>query len=591
MARCFTVHVRSLALLLLFFSAATTLTAQTQEWIRGFGGPGSEYGRFVEPTSDGGFAVAGTKSMIAGATSEQFWIARFDSNGTFMWQKTYGTLGVLHTIFTFSSTSDGGFMVGGFTGQQFSGSESALMFRVDSAGEYLWKFDVNYSSSDHWHLLIERAAGGYYFGGHTDSKDDPYGDMWLVRLDSARNVVWEKTYDRGTPEHAHAGIETRDGHVVMLGHTSEGGLEKWWLVKVDSNGAVRWQKVLSSGPTGHDSPYDIFETNDGNYALIGGTGGTPTPNASRGWLLVVDTSGAIVVDKHFGNAAAESFTWGGRQARDGGFILAGHTNYRTKGAYDMYVVKTDSAGTVEWEQAYGGTGLDYGFDIVETNDGYIGVGLTRSGGIAVGGEDDLMLVKITEDVELPAAVQLVSPANGTIDVAPAPELRWTPLTGATRYHLQIAADAAFTVLQYEDTTLTAASTTASTITESGRYFWRVRASNEEGWGPFSTGWSFEVGEVSSVGADAVVMRNAIVATPNPARDVTTLSIELDRTGVVEIALYDVRGAFVRSITTESFPAGRRTLSLDTRELAGGVYMVRVARGGSVIATTRLNIVR
>jgi len=196
MVRCFPVpryasRLRCLAVALLFGGVGAH--AQTQEWTRGVGGPGRECGRFVEPTADGGFAVAGTRTPRAGASFEEFWVARFDSTGQLMWEKTYGHTGVTHTIFTFSATRDGGFMIGGFTGQQFSGTESALMYRIDSLGNIEWEYDVNYNDSDHWHLLIERRTGGYYFGGHTDSKDDPSGDMWLVRLDEDRNVLWEKT--------------------------------------------------------------------------------------------------------------------------------------------------------------------------------------------------------------------------------------------------------------------------------------------------------------------------------------------------------------------------------------------------------------
>jgi hypothetical protein len=572
---------------------ATDAHAQTQQWIKGVGGRGTEFGRFVEPTSDGGFAVGGTRSATAGSSTEQFWIARFDSTGRLLWEKAYGEVGVLHTIFTFSSTRDGGFMVGGFTGQQFSGTESALMFRVDSAGEFMWKYDVNYSDSDHWHLLIDRANGGYYFGGHTDSKDDPTGDMWLVRLDDERQTVWEKTYDRATPEHAHAGIETRDGHLVMLGHTMEGGLEKYWVVKVDSLGTVIWQKVVSSGPTGHDSPYDIFETQEGNYGLVGGTSGTPTPNASQGWFVVLDTAGNEIIDKHFGPVGAQTFTWGGRPTSDGGYILAGHTNYRTKGSLDMYIVKTDGDGEIEWEQTYGGTGLDYGFDVVETNGGYIGVGITSSFGIVTGGEEDVLLVRITEDVDLPAAVQLVSPSNNATGVARAPELRWTPITDAVRYHVQVATDAAFSVLQFEDTSVTTASlaTTLAQIGADGRYFWRVRARNDGGWGPFSAAWSFTVGPTSSVAIAGGALRNAVVANPNPAVDAVTLQLELERGGDVVVALYDVRGELVRTLLSETLTPGARTLGVTTSDLDPGTYFVRITRDARQVAATRLTVTR
>jgi hypothetical protein len=591
MARCFALASSPLTLgaFLLFLLAITSADAQTQEWIRGVGGPGSDYGRFVEPTSDGGFAVAGTRTATASSITEQFWVARFSANGTLLWQKTYGRTDVTHTIFTFSSTRDGGFMIGGFTGQQFSGAESAIMFRIDSVGKELWKYDINYSSSDHWHLLIERREGGYYFGGHTDSKGDERGDVWLQRLDDERNVLWEKTYDRGTGEHAHAGIETRDGGVLMLGHTEESNYEKYWLVKVDSNGTKQWDKVLSSGPAAHDSPYDLFETREGTYALIGGTSGSPTPDASQGWLLIVDSLGNTVTDKHFGNPEGSSFSWGGRQTSDGGFIVAGHTNYRTHGNFDMYIVKTDSAGDVEWESAYGGVNYEYGFDVVEADGGYIGVGVTASSSIVTGGSDDLLLVKINEDLALPAAVVPVSPANHastplTVD------LIWTPIEVATRYHVQLATDAAFSSLVIDDSTRTTTSATTGVLLPTEKYWWRVRAASEDGWGPYSPAWDFQPVVLTSAPDDGLAVGAALTVTPNPATDGAMIAIDLAGAGVIRLALVDARGAVVATLVDGSLPQGRHALPLETDGLAAGTYSLRLSRDGAILASSRMTIV-
>lgn len=587
MSCCFPFSVRHLFPLgALLVATSGSLFAQTEEWIRGVGGPGTEYGRFVEPTADGGFAVAGTKSPSAGSSVEDFWIARFDSAGTLLWEKTYGKDGVPHTIFTFSSTTDGGFMVGGFTGQQFSGTESAIMFRVDSAGTLLWEYDVDYNSSDHWHLLVERREGGYYFGGHTDSKGDAYGDMWLVRLDAERNVVWERTFDRGTGEHAHAGIQTSDGGVIMLGHTEESNLEKYWLVKVDSNGTLEWDKVLSSGPAGHDSPYDIFETAEGNYALVGGTSGTPSPSSSRGWLLIVDSVGNTVVDEHFGNTAGSSFTWGGRQTRDGGFILAGHSNYRSKGLFDMYIVKTDALGDLEWESTYGGTSYDYGFDIVEVDDGFIAVGLTRSFPIVVGGEDDLLLVKIREEVVLPEPVVLRAPANHSSTVL-SPVLLWTSTPEATRYHVQLATDAAFASLELVDSTLTGTAISVGPLAAGTRYWWRVQASNENGWGPFSDAWDFTTASPSLAGDAGLAARNAIAVAPNPTAEDVVVALEVATPGMIELALFDARGEHVASIAHELVGSGRHVRAIDARGIPSGAYILRLSRAGEVLASTRV----
>lgn len=687
---CFRHLARACCPALLLCAATMSLNAQTAEWMKGVGGPGVEYGRFVEPTADGGFVVGGVITSESGSGLDDFWVARFDSEGEKLWENSYGFANTAHTIFTFNSARDGGFMIGGFTGRQGFGDESALMYKIDSVGNIVWEYNVDYNDSDHWHLLIERRNGGYYFGGHTDSKDDNSGDMWLVRLDRNRNIIWEKTYNRATPEHAHAGIETDDGGAFLLGHTTVSGAEKFWAVKVDSNGTKQWDKVLGSGPGVHDSPYDVFETREGNYAMVGGTS---SGNLSQGWLIVVDSTGNIVIDKHYGSTAGSSFTWGGRQTRDGGFILSGNSNVRSKGFDDMYVVKTNPSGVLEWDRTYGGTGYDYGFDVVETPSGYIGVGFTSSPEIVTAGEADLMLVKIGTNPVLPATVVLSSPSNGSKGLVPAAtafNLSWSAASGATRYQVQISTDAAFSSLIHDDSTVTTTSTPPSGIAGTpAKYWWRVRARNANGWGPYSAAWTFETAsrelpatvrllaprdgaveipagvtlswvpvagstryhvqvatdstfgalvkndssiatatlatadlpnanvkywwrvrarnsigwgpfsnvwtystsEVSSVDDDAIVGVNSIRVAPNPALTDATVALQLNRGGTISVSVIDARGTAVQTIVERSMPAGAHSFVLPVDNLSAGVYQLRVSRDGAFIASTRFTFVK
>ena len=74
------------------------------------------------------------------------------------------------------------------------------------------------------------------------------------------------------------------------------------------------------------------------------------------------------------------------------FLLVGSTFSYGAGDYDIYLIKTDSAGTEIWSRTFGGTGIEYGFDITATSDGgFVLVGSTTSYG---NGGRDIYLVKI-----------------------------------------------------------------------------------------------------------------------------------------------------------------------------------------------------
>lgn len=70
---------------------------------------------------------------------------------------------------------------------------------------------------------------------------------------------------------------------------------------------------------------------------------------------------------------------------DGGFILVGGTSL-TVHDYDVYLVKTNSLGELEWDKTYGGSGYDNGYAVKELDDGgYILSGVSESFG--AGGQD------------------------------------------------------------------------------------------------------------------------------------------------------------------------------------------------------------
>ncbi|MBS1914399.1 MAG: hypothetical protein JST22_20590 [Bacteroidetes bacterium] len=569
--------------------------AGAQAWVKVYGTPGFEYGYRIERTSDGGFYTAGSQ-VPDGSQIEHLWVVRLDSNGGRKWDSSYGPDGVTETMFTFSRTHDDGFIVGGFTGQQFSGTESAILYRGDSNRHVVWQFDVNYALSDHFHFAFERREGGYYFGGHTDSKGDASGDMWLMKCDSSRNKLWDSVYDGQSSEHAHDGVETPDGGCLLLGHTDVADHEKFWLVRVDSSGRRLWQKTYSSTDDNHDSPYRILATREGNYALIGGSSSASRQNIGTMWLLVVDTLGRVLVDRHFGDPNSDSFAWSGRQTADGGFILAGYTTYRTKGQEDIYVVKTTADGTLQWQKTFGGSGSDYGYDALEVADGFVVCGSTASQGLMTGGGGDLIVLKIAKPTQAPAAVTLIAPADGSGNVPLAPSLQWNTSAGTDLYRVQLSADSSFAGPFLVDSLTASTTLRASGLANNGRYWWRVSALNDAGWSPWSSVWTFATPVVASVEDESAGAAglSAVAALPNPCGNQTALGFMLARPARVAVALYDMLGVQTMVLPDRDAAAGANVLQLDTQALAAGTYICRIvsraADGTTFQGAVRLSVI-
>ena len=174
---------------------------------------------------------------------------------------------------------------------------------------------------------------------------------------SQPSIQWQKHYGGTGTDQAFSTSATADGGYVMLGKTNSTngniignhGGNDFWLVKTDSAGVLQWQKCL--GGTADERGYSVSQTNDGGYIMIGMT------------------------------------------SSNNGDVSGNHG-----GAHDLWVVKTDAAGTLQWQKCYGGTGDDFGSSILQINGGgYIVYGITTSNNGDVSGnhgQTDEWIIKL-----------------------------------------------------------------------------------------------------------------------------------------------------------------------------------------------------
>ncbi|MDC1037717.1 Ser-Thr-rich GPI-anchored membrane family protein [Candidatus Marinimicrobia bacterium] len=124
----------------------------------------------------------------------------------------------------------------------------------------------------------------------------------------------------------------------------------------------------------------VQQTSDGGYIL---TGYTKSYGNTYGdvWLIKTDSQGSEEWNQTFGGGSS-SKGYSVRQTSDGGYIIAGYINPTYGNTYtDIWLIKTDSQGNEEWNQTYGGNSYDYGYSVEETSDGgYIIIGDSEMSG-------------------------------------------------------------------------------------------------------------------------------------------------------------------------------------------------------------------
>lgn len=131
----------------------------------------------------------------------------------------------------------------------------------------------------------------------------------------------------------------------------------------------------------------------------------------------------------------------------------------------------------------------------------------------------------------PASPGLLSPADGATGVSATPTFSWTAVTDAESYTLEIATDAAFANIVHTETGITETSyTLTSALNANSIYYWRVKAINPCGEGPWSSTFSFTT-------------ENIICSSPNaaiPDDDATGYADTLSLTDTTTLQDLDVQ---------------------------------------------------
>jgi ABC-type transport system substrate-binding protein len=365
------------------------------EWNRTYGGTSEDWAHSVVQTSDGGYALAGTTDSY-GAGGWDFWLVKTDSNGQVQWNNTYG--GAEDELGTeMIQTSDGGYALTGWTHSYGAGGVDFWLVKTDSDGNAQWNKTYGGASLDFSSSVVQTSDGGYALAGYTYSfgAGGP-ADFWLVKTDSAGNMQWNKTYGGTNWDAATSLVQTSDGGYAMAGETQSygaGGYDSW-LVKTDSAGNMQWNNTY--GGTDIDYASDLVQTGDQGYAMVGSTQSYGAGSVDL-WLVKTDSAGDMQWNETYGGVD-EDRAFSVILTVDGGYAIAGSTNSSGAGGKDFWLVRTDLAGNMEWNKTYGGINDDGPLSLFQTSDGgYAVAGNTRSYGA---GNKDFWLIKTESDTDL-----------------------------------------------------------------------------------------------------------------------------------------------------------------------------------------------
>jgi hypothetical protein len=264
-----------------------------------------------------------------------------------------------------------------------------------------WQKSYGGSHQDLPFCIQQTNDGGYITAGYTLSTDGNItinhgdADFWIVKTNSNGVIEWQKTFGGTDYEYAFDIVQTSDNGYIVAGYTASNngditlnrGITDYWIVKLNATGTLQWQKTY--GGSSIDYAYSIKQASDGGYILLGETlsnnGNVSLNHGSFDiWILKLNSSGTIQWSKTYGGSGSDYASMISLTT-DGGYIIAGNT-YSNDGDVsgyhndkDFWFVKINSTGIIQWQKVIGGSQWDFLKAVEQTSDGgYIGVGQSLS---------------------------------------------------------------------------------------------------------------------------------------------------------------------------------------------------------------------
>jgi len=443
----------------------------TLRWSRTYDVPATRNTlRDVAPTPDGGALLVGERFQ-----SGEVLAFKIDANGNVEWARTYRGRFDWEDP-TVARLPGGDFMLAGFAYDNKIGTGYEWVMRIGSDGDVRWAkflrgFEVGF--------MVPLSDGNLLLVGGASS-DTGFGDVAAVKMTPDGVVQWGRRYGRAYADSAAAAAIVSDGGFLLAGLSSNGsGYSDLYLVRADATGSsgcleqdlrvwatpfdpvfigtpiveatdvalavealppsvetrmtqgdilctteapppqvASWSRIYG-GPN-YDEAFALAPTSDGGYVVAGRTASFGVREGGDDvWVLKLDGQENVVWQKTYGGTNIDQ-AFALARTSDGGYVVEGRTASFGAGWDDVWVLKLDGQGNVQWQKTYGGTGDDEARAIAPTSGGgYVVAGYTGSFGA---GWWDVWVLKLEADGTMqgcpPGLVRDSTASVGSTSVSP-----------------------------------------------------------------------------------------------------------------------------------------------------------------------------
>ncbi|MCD4834379.1 MAG: hypothetical protein K8R31_11330 [Bacteroidales bacterium] len=223
-----------------------------------------------------------------------------------------------------------------------------------------------------------------------------------LNISSSQAETFVKLFGSWSTDTGNDVKEFNSGYLIITTMTPDNENTEIVLLQTNKFGnLINNGDTLSSIRGGDNIASKLLLTDDGGFIVIGTVEDTVTN-------IINEKNTNIYVEKFNSSITSEWEKFIGTNSNEegvaikkasSGYIIAGSTDAadpsisNQEGSKDIYLVKIDDAGNVEWTENHGGSGDEYSSDIITINNGYLVVGTTNGFHEPGQANNNIMLIK------------------------------------------------------------------------------------------------------------------------------------------------------------------------------------------------------
>jgi hypothetical protein len=446
--------MKNLLLFSLLVVAGNVSFSQTPEiiWQNSIGGNNPDFFRSGVLLADNTVLIGGaSNSAISDDKSENsfggedYWVLNIDATGNIIWDNTIGGSADDY-LKTAIPTNDGGYLIAGYSNSGISGNKSTTnigdfdywLIKLNADLSVAWEKNYGGAAADLLSDVKQTTDNGFIVVGTSKSPSNIYksempkggNDYWILKLDAAGNIEWDKSYGSSGQDMCNNVIITADSNYLVCGYSyaaasadktenNHSDSSDFWILKLNTAGDIIWQNTI--GGTHTDVVNDAVAMPGGGCILAGVSWSNISDDKSENtigygiggdiWLVRINESGVVVWDKTIGGngddgAKSLSIT-SDNKLLIGAYSISNISGDKTESSFahttDYWLVKTSMSGNVIWDKTIGGADVEtmrMAFEIAPTKYIIGGTSISPVSGnkteADLGGPGDFWMVGVTD---------------------------------------------------------------------------------------------------------------------------------------------------------------------------------------------------